>query len=219
MKQADRTTWPLHRIKGLLAGVPFFNEVLRQDAQQFDVLLAHCEVLVAGPGETVIRQGDGDNCLYFLLRGQLAVMAEQPQQREQVLNYISPGEVFGTLAMLRETPRSATIRVDDATREAVLARIDYVFFSNISDFSVFSLETKLSFYHMLVHNIRWTLEVNRMQDPDHEVVSLLRKVPMFTGEKGTPAELEALHGQAHMLAELLCRWNETPAQGGAMQFT
>lgn len=219
MKQADRTVWPQARVRGLFAGVPFFNEVMRQDGSQFEALLAHCEVLVAGPGDTVIRQGDGDNCLYFLLRGQLAVLAGPGGPGARVINYVSPGEVFGTLAMLRQTPRSATLCVDESTREAVLARIDFVFFSNIRDVSLFTLPTRLAFYHMLVHNIRWTLEVNRMQEPEHEVVSRLRKVSVYTGPKGTQEELEALHAQAHQLADLLCEWNETPARSGAMQFT
>lgn len=130
MKLVNRSDWTDERIRGLLAGVPFFNEVLRADAEQFQLLLDHAEVLVAQPGDVVMRQGDDDSYLYFLLRGQLGVMAEQGEAGSQVLNYISPGEVFGTLAMLRGTPRTATIRVDDATREAVLARIDFTLFSH-----------------------------------------------------------------------------------------
>ena len=219
MKLVNRSDWTDERIRGLLAGVPFFNEVLRADAEQFQLLLDHAEVLVAQPGDVVMRQGDDDSYLYFLLRGQLGVMAEQGEAGSQVLNYISPGEVFGTLAMLRGTPRTATIRVDDATREAVLARIDFTLFSNVRAASVFSLETRLSFYKMLVHNIRWTLEVNRMQEPDHAVVSLLRKVPLYAGPKGTQEELDALHQQAHVLADLLCQWNESPPASGNMQLT
>lgn len=211
IKTVDRRDFPPDRIRRLVSGVPFFNEILRQDAAQFDVLLHCCDMLAAGSGDVVIRQGDEDHGLYFLLRGQLAVVAEAPApgRPTHVLNHISPGEVFGTLAMLRGTPRSATLCVDEQTREAVLARIDFMYFSNITDFSVFSLPTKLAFYHMLVHNIRWTLEVNRMHDPHHEVVTLLRKVPRYSGERGTRAELVALHEQAHVLADLLCRWNES----------
>ena len=219
MKAVDRAVYTADRIRRLVSGVPFFNEVLRQDAAQFDVLLERCELLAAGSGDEVIRQGDSDSGLYFLLRGQLAVLADMavtPDTAQKVLNHISPGEVFGTLSMLRNTPRTATICVDTATREAVLARIDFVFFSNITDFSVFSMQTKLAFYHMVVHNIRWTLEVNRMHEPHHEVVPLLRKVPVFSGERGSQAELAALHQQAHMLAELLCRWNGTPVSAGAL---
>ena len=218
MKQADRAAYPADRIQRLFSGIPFFNEVLREDPDQFEALMALCEIYEASPGDTVIRQGDSDSCLYFLLRGQLAVMGHNGQT-DQVLNYISPGEVFGTLAMIRGTPRTATIRVDESAREAVLARLDYTHFSNINDFSVLKLATKLGFYRMVVHNIRWTLEVNKMQDPGNPLVTEMRKVPLYTGPKGAEEELQALHSQAHGLADLLCRWNETPQDPGSVQVT
>ncbi len=208
MEQLKRSDYPEERIKRLFSGVPFFNEVLRADQGQFDQLMDLCELLEAESGEQVIRQGETDRNLYFLLRGQLAVMANNGDGPDQVLNYISPGEILGMLSMIRGTPRSASIQVDESSREAILARLDFLHFSNINDFSVFSLETMLAFYRMVVHNIRWTLEVNRMQDPVHELVGELRKVPLYTGPKGTGEELQSLHEQAHALADLLCRWNE-----------
>lgn len=219
MKQVNRSDYPADRIQRLFSGIPFFNEVLRADEEQFNRLMELCELLEADPGDTVIRQGDSDSCLYFLLRGQLAVMAENGGSQSQPLNYISPGEVFGTLAMIRGTPRTATIRVDESAREAVLAKLDYVHFNDINDFSVLSMETKVGFYRMVVHNIRWTLEVNKMQDPSNPLVTALRKVPLYTGPKGGEEELKALHEQAHGLADLLCRWNEMPQTNSSVQVT
>lgn len=213
MEQIDRREYPLERIQRLLSGIPFFNEVARESEPQLHALTELAEILQASPGETVIREGDSDTCLYFLLKGQLAVMA--PGGQGKVLNYISPGEVFGALAMIRATPRTASIKVDDAAREAIVARLNYSHFNNLADFSTLTLATKLSFYRMLVHNIRWTLEVNKMQNPQHELVSAMRKVAIFTGAKGTAEELASLHEQAHQLADILCLWNESgPASHG-----
>jgi signal-transduction protein with cAMP-binding, CBS, and nucleotidyltransferase domain len=219
MEQVNRTDFPPERIQRLVSGIPFFNEVLRESQEQFDRLMELCEILLAEPGEAVIRQGASDTYLYFLLRGQLAVVAPDSEDEDQVINYVSPGEVFGTLAMVRGTPRSATLKVDDSAREAIFARLDYVFFNNIRDFSTFSLETKLAFYRMVMNNIRWTLEVNKIQNPDHELVGKLRKVPVFTGPKGTPEELESLYEQSNRLADILCEWNEMPPQAPNMQLT
>ena len=219
MEQVSRTDFPPERIQRLVSGIPFFNEVLRDDREQFDRLMELCEILLAEPGEAVIRQGDSDTYLYFLLRGQLAVVAPGSDDVDQVINYVSPGEVFGTLAMIRGIPRSATLKVDESAREAIVARLDYVFFKNLRDFSTFSLDTKLAFYRMVMNNIRWTLEVNKIQNPDHELVGKLRKVPVFTGPKGTPEELESLYEQSNTLAEILCEWNEMPPQAPNMQMT
>lgn len=208
MEQINRAEYPLERIQRLLSGIPFFNEVARESEQQLSRLLECSDIMQARAGEEVIRQGDTDTFLYFLLKGQLAVMAPNGNAN-QVLNYISPGEVFGALAMIRATPRSATIRVDESAKEAIVARLNYADFSNVSDFNYLTLATKLAFYRMLVHNIRWTLEVNKMQSPQHELVVKLRTVPIFTGAKGTIEELNALRDQAHKLADILCLWNES----------
>jgi CRP/FNR family transcriptional regulator, cyclic AMP receptor protein len=207
MEQIDRAEFPLERIQRLLSGIPFFNEVARESEQQLSRLLECSDIMQARGGEEVIRKGDTDTFLYFLLKGQLAVMA--PNGERKVLNYISPGEVFGALAMIRGTPRTATIRVDEAAKEAIVARLNYADFTDITDFNYLSLSTKLAFYRMLVHNIRWTLEVNKMQNPQHELVARLRTVPIYTGPKNSPEELAALSDQAHKLADILCLWNES----------
>lgn len=207
MEAINKKDYPPERVQRLLSGIPFFNEVARESSAQLDALISLAEIMVAKPGETVIRDGDSDTCLYFLLKGQLAVMA--PNGAGTVLNYISPGEVFGALAMILGTPRTASIQVDDNARETIVARLNYSHFNKLDDFSMLTLATKLSFYRMLVHNIRWTLEVNKMQNPQHELVASMRKVPIFTGAKGSMEELESLHEQAHKLADILCLWNES----------
>src|SRR5699024_5619664 len=141
------------------------------------------------------------------LRGQLAAYADNTMSGDG-LNYISPGEVFGALAMLRDNKRSACIAVGEASKGAIVAKLGGAEFQDIHNFTYFTLATKISFYRMLVHNIRWTLEVIRMQDPHHPAVVALRKVPIFNGEKATVAELEALSEQAHALAGLLHQWNQ-----------
>lgn len=209
MHQADAKAFSAERIRQLVSGIPFFNEVRHRDLAQFEALLGQCELWVAGPGDTVIQRGQDEPFLYFLLRGQLVVTGHSGVTAE-VLNYISPGEVFGALAMLRGTPRSATVRVDDSTREAVLARLDYAPFQDLQQRGRFDLQTRLAFYSMLVHNIRWTLEVYRMSDPQHEVAAAMRKLPLYSGPRGTEQELLALHEQAHALADLLCQWHQVP---------
>ena len=65
---------------------------------------------------------------------------------------------------------------------------------------------------MLANNLRWTLERNRMELPDHPLVARLRKTPLITAEKNTVEELHALHQQTHILAELLTEWNSSVSE-------
>lgn len=204
MEPVQPKDYPYERVQRLLSGVPFFNQLLRQDEQQFQQLVGRLQLLSAVNGEVVIRQGDDDRGLYFLLRGELDVLGEG---EAAPLYRISAGEVFGTLAMLRDAARSATLRVPTTCKEALLARLDYELFNDINDNRRFTLATKLAFYRMVVHHIRWALEMNRTQTPHHPLVSEMLKMPLFIGAKDSMEELVALHQQAHFLADVLYRWN------------
>src|SRR5690606_9622881 len=54
MKQAEWQRSQQARVESLLSGVPFFNEVSRDDADQRALLLAGTRILEAAPGEVVI---------------------------------------------------------------------------------------------------------------------------------------------------------------------
>ena len=62
---------------------------------------------------------------------------------------------------------------------------------------------------MVVNDIRWTLEMNKKSDPNNVLVTSMRKVPLFTGTRGTRDELASLREQALALADILCQWNES----------
>ena len=57
--------------------------------------------------------------------------------------------------------------------------------------------------------------------PEHPLVASLRTVPIYTGPKGSQAELEALHEQSMKLADILCQWNQSsePVQKSNIQVT
>lgn len=207
MEPVQPKDYPYDRVQRLLSGVPFFNQLLRQDEPQFQQLVARLQVLVAHSGETVINRGDEDRGLYFLLRGELDVLGEDAAAP---LYRISAGELFGTLAMLRDASRSATLKVPTGCKEALLARLDYELFNDIHDNRRFTLATKLAFYRMVVHHIRWALEMNRTQSPHHPLVGEMLKMPLFIGAKDSMEELASLHQQAHLLADILYRWNLSP---------
>ncbi len=206
MERVTKEEYPLDSLQRILNGVTFFKELISQDESQFEVLMSIAKIVTAEPNETIIKKGDYSNSLYFLLRGQLSVFVED-EKGEQVLNEINAGEVFGVMSMLLTQPRSASIRTGN--KVALLAGIDFQHFSDIQDFNLFSLETKLAFYRMVANNLRWTLERNKIDDPSHPLVPSLYKIPLFIGQKGGMEELEALFKQAHLLAELVREWNES----------
>lgn len=206
MQRVTQEEYPLESLQRILNGVTFFKELISHDESQFEVLMSVAEIVTAEANETIINKGDYTNSLYFLLRGQLSVFVDD-EGETKTLNQINAGEVFGVMSMLLTQPRSASIKAD--SRQVLLAGIDFKHFRDITDFNLFSLETKLTFYRMVSNNLRWTLERNKMENSAHPLIPRLYKIPLFTGQKGGVDELEALFKQAHLLAELVREWNET----------
>jgi CRP/FNR family cyclic AMP-dependent transcriptional regulator len=202
MKRLSTGTYSREALQRLVRGVTFFKDIVKLDEDQFELLLSVCEFVEAPAGDIVLRKGEEAHTLFFLLKGQVTVLSED----EQSLNHINPGEVFGTLSMVTGRSRSATVK---AEADVILLGIDFKYFQAVNDFSMFSMDTKLVAYRMVVHNIRWTLEMNKMQDPEHELASRLLKLPLYMGVKGGKEELESLYEQSRVLADLLCDWNDS----------
>jgi len=193
-------------VEQLLSGIPFFKLVKQQDAWQFELLLQASRVITYVPGEVVLQRGDSDQWLFFLLKGRLAVYVDDPLKGELV-NYVTPGEVFGDLAQLMGQPRTATVLAEQGFRESTVLATDASIFGDISSTRPITIQTKLAYYRNTVHNLRWKLEVYRSQHLQHPLANKHRQVKLYTGVKDTIEELRALHEQAQALASLLLEWN------------
>ena len=199
MQKLSKIEYSTEALQRLVRSVTFFKDIVQINPSQFDLLLSVSEFVQAQAGETVLQKGNQDQVLYFLLKGQMSVFSEDDGDS---LNIINPGEVFGALSMVTGRGRSATVK---AETDVVLLGIDFKYFREVEDFS---METKLIAYRMMLHNIRWNLELNKMQDPENPLNKKLLKLPIYKGEKGEKEELMALHEQSRLLAELLCEWND-----------
>ena len=67
------------------------------------------------PGQVIVRRGEAADRLYFLTRGEVSVAAELANGQQKRLSTLSAGSIFGELAALTRTPRSADVRADRAT--------------------------------------------------------------------------------------------------------
>jgi CRP-like cAMP-binding protein len=77
--------------------------------------------VVVPAGETVVYEGDLGDRVYVIESGSLAATFEG-----RPLSTMGPGECFGEIALLRDVPRTATVRADTAARLYALERDDFL---------------------------------------------------------------------------------------------
>lgn len=194
-------------LEPLLAGISFFKTIRQQDPEQYSLLLQASQVISYLPGEVVLQKGESGDWLYFLLKGKLAVYVEHALQGDLV-NYITPGEVFGDLAQLVGLPRTATVIADLSVKESIVLGLDINVFGPLNSVSPISRETKLTYYRNMAHNLRWKLEVYRSQHLQHELADKHRQIKLYHGVKDSYEELKSLFEQSKALAVLLLEWNK-----------
>ncbi len=67
-------------------------------------------------GTKIFQHGDVGDKLYLILEGRVRISREVPGMGEEALAVLGPGQVFGEMALLDESPRSADARVHERCR-------------------------------------------------------------------------------------------------------
>lgn len=67
-------------------------------------------------GTKIFQHGDAGDKLYLILEGQVRISRDVPGMGEEALAVLGPGQVFGEMALLDESPRSADARVHSRCR-------------------------------------------------------------------------------------------------------
>lgn len=100
----------------MVAGVPIFS---RLEAVFIADIVSLLQPQVAVPGETIIREGDTADCMYFIASGECEVLAVP---RHAIL---APGDFFGEIALLEHGRRHATVRARSTCQLLVLQGKDF----------------------------------------------------------------------------------------------
>ncbi len=209
MKTTNVANLPSDFINSLFNQIPLIKGALDAEPEVGEYFLNASKIFEADPGEVVIRRGEFDNWIYFLMLGQLLVYPEFFDKKKNLVSYISPGEMFGELAYLRDLNRNATIIADDNCKKIFFLGTDLSSFGEIDDFSVVSLSTKISFYRTAVRTIRKRLEILKIDYPENELVTNSPTHRPFTGTGNTMRELLYLQDQSKTFAKHMHKWNRS----------
>lgn len=190
-----------------ISSIPFFKAIQHTNASEYAYLMQHSSILELRQNEYVFKQGDTDSYVYFVLKGKLMIQVTSQGHAHDV-NAVTPGEVFGDLAVLYGRARNACVVADASIAKHIVLRLDYRIFKELTDFSSVSLLTKLAYYRNMTHNLRWKLESYRAAYPQQAALLSHRVVKLYTGERDSLEELISLNDQAKQLATFLDAWND-----------
>ncbi len=132
-----------------------------QQRRQVDGLLTSRHVRA---GETVVRRGEPGDALYLVERGELEVLSEEGGVR---LTTIGAGEDFGSVALLSDAPRSASVRALSDADLRVLS-VDHL--------RALSAEVTDSAYVALLRNMLVTQGADLRRSSDNLVRSLRQQL-------------------------------------------
>lgn len=135
---------PRKSSKALLS-VPFFANLNQSEA---DSLAERLVVRHFSPGQVIFHHGDPGGLLYIIMRGKVKIAHSTPEGQEALLAILGEDDFFGELALLDDSPRSATAEALQSTETLTLHRDEFIsFISNNPKLSLHVLKT-------LARNIR-----------------------------------------------------------------
>ncbi len=73
-------------------------------------------------GHVIFHEGDTGQALYLILEGKVRISREVSGMGEEALAVLGPGDAFGEMALIDETPRSADARVHERCRLMVISK-------------------------------------------------------------------------------------------------
>jgi CRP-like cAMP-binding protein len=134
----------------LLARTPLFSQF---QPDELNRLVSFLRVTHYPARRILFRKGDPGTNMMVVLQGRVQICTRSAEGKEFVVNIINPGEVFGEIALLDGSDRTADAVTMDACELMVLERRDFVpFLKSHPDACMRLLE-------VLCQKLRWTTGV------------------------------------------------------------
>ena len=90
--------------KDFIHGINLFKNASEKFIYEIALKL---ELIVATPGDHIFRIGDYGNDMFFIISGELEVLNEA---EDKIITILKEGDFFGEIALIKNQPRTATIK-------------------------------------------------------------------------------------------------------------
>lgn len=114
-----------HVASEALKKVPFFSNLSHSEVSS---LAQRLIIRRFGPDQIVFHHGDPAGLLYIITTGKVKIAHSSADGQEAVLAILGAGDFFGELALLDDSPRSATAEAIEPTETLTLHRDEFLNF-------------------------------------------------------------------------------------------
>lgn len=101
----------------------FFQDLSPEHLAQLAMHVQHRHL---NPGAIIFEEGDPGNAVFIVTEGEAKITVKSPTQRDITLALLGPGDAFGELSLLDDSPRSATATTTAPTELLVVHRRDFL---------------------------------------------------------------------------------------------
>ncbi|HEX5477895.1 MAG TPA: cyclic nucleotide-binding domain-containing protein [Burkholderiales bacterium] len=106
----------------MLKAVPLFSSVPEDQLRGLASVVTRKS---ASRSSAVISGGDLTDSLYIVLSGRLKVMMSDADGKEVILSILGPGEFFGEMGLIDDSPRSASVIAIESCELLSIAKRDF----------------------------------------------------------------------------------------------
>lgn len=113
------------------------------------LVVRRLQIQLSGPSDIIIRQGDEDQDMYFVAKGDSFVSVKDTRTKEHKnFKKLVPGDHFGEMSIIHKCPRTATVTSGNYTTFAKLPIENYRFLLS----EIPEMEEALRKYSMITYN-------------------------------------------------------------------
>ncbi|MFZ1908808.1 MAG: Crp/Fnr family transcriptional regulator [Burkholderiales bacterium] len=106
----------------VLRAVPLFSSIPDEQLRALATVVTRRSV---ARGATIMVAGDQTDSLYIILSGRLKVMMSDAEGKEVILSILGPGEFFGEMGLIDDSPRSASVLAIEPCELLSIAKRDF----------------------------------------------------------------------------------------------
>ena len=108
---------------GRLSAVPLFSKL---DMPTLAEIADQMTSVSRDAGTVLVREGDAGDELFVVARGRLEVLKRAPDGHQERVEIFDDGDTFGEISLMRDVPRTATVRTLTATTYLTLKRAPFL---------------------------------------------------------------------------------------------